>query len=242
MSTASVIDIVVIVLVVGYAAFGAIKGFAKTFVSTFGTILSVLFALLLCKTCAEFLEKTFSLTTTLSENLSGAVEKIFGEELLSVPFALVDETTIRSSGLTGLLLNAVLSLKSGGEIPLGASLGEVVSMIFGYYLTVIIAVAVLFILFKLVFFIIGDLIVKARKAKIINFTDRFLGFVLGAIKGVVAVNFLVLIISALPIGFCQTIIQEMSNASFANFINKINVFELVLNNIIDSTSLFRFFS
>lgn len=236
MATSVIIDIAVVSLIIVFAVLGIIKGFAKTFIATFGTLISLLLAILLAKSVAGFLEENFMLATKLSEKLTGFLEKIFGADAIGGTFGDANEQTLSSGGFAGWLIRAVLSLKTEGTIVDGYPLNEVLSKIFAYYITVIIAVLILYILFKIVFFIVGDLIVKARQFEPVNAIDRLLGLLLGVVRGIVVVNLLIMIISVIPLSFCQTIAVETLNAPFTNIINNIDVFGLLLRRLFDPAS------
>lgn len=240
MATSIIIDAVVVSLLIIFALSGLIKGFAKTFISIFGTILSLLFAILLAKTVANFLEKSFSLATKISFKLSDFVEKVFGAEISGMTFGETSEQALSNSGLAGWIINSILSLKADGSVVETATLGEIISKMFSYYITVIIAVLILFILFKIIFFIVGDLIVKARKINVVNVADRSLGFFLGLIKGIISVNFILMILIALPFGFCQSIAVELPNTAVASLVNKIDIFGILLNIIFDPSHAVTF--
>ena len=81
------VDIVALIFVGVFALWGLIRGFTKTFFSAFGTMLSLLFAVLLCSTVANFLQEKFALVTTISESVSvasyrTAVERMQGKRLV----------------------------------------------------------------------------------------------------------------------------------------------------------------
>ncbi|MBQ9103732.1 MAG: CvpA family protein [Clostridia bacterium] len=240
MATSIIIDAVVVSLLIIFALSGLFKGFAKTFISIFGTILSLLFAILLAKTVANFLENSFSLATKLSYKLNGFVEKVFGAEITGMTFGEANENALSNSGLAGWIINGILSLKNDGAILETATLGDIISKMFAYYITIIIAVIVIFILFKIIFFIIGDLIVKARKFNVVNAVDRSLGLLLGIVKGIISVNFILMILIPLPFGFCQTIAVELPNTVVASIVNKIDMFGILLNVIFDPTNALTF--
>ena len=65
MATHIIIDIVTVALLLIFAIVGTVRGFAKTFISSFGTILSLIFAVLLCSLVATFLEQSFGLFSAI---------------------------------------------------------------------------------------------------------------------------------------------------------------------------------
>lgn len=225
----AVINVIALVFVLGFALYGLIRGFAKTFISMFGTIFSILFAILLCSSVATFLESKFSFVSTLSNSLTGVIGNIFGKEAMDIPLSYATEETMRTAGVNGLLIKLVLSIKANGTYPPETTLGQVICPTFAYYIVLIISVLALFIVFKIIFIVIGNIIRKAYNIKIVERLDRTFGFVLGFISGVIYFETIVMIIGAIPIGALQELYVLIENSSVAHAICVINPYDSIFS-------------
>lgn len=229
-TTGNIIDIVAIALILIITVSGLVKGFVKTFFSTFGTLIGLLLAVILSANVVTFMQDKFGIVTAVSDGITGFLTNIFGD-IMTVTISEATEDAMSQAGISAWLIQIVLSLQTGNDIPTDVSLSQIICPVFGYYIAMILAIIVLFILFKIIFYIIGEIISKCKSIKIIYGLDKVLGFALGFVKGVIIVEFIIMIIGAVPLGFCQTVITELSNAPFSSFINDINLYGIILNNI-----------
>ncbi len=229
MATHQIIDIVAGVLIVLYACYGLYRGFLKSFISFFGTILSILFAVLLCGTTTNFLEKQFSFASALSESIGGALASIFGATM-DIPLSSANNGTL--PGIALWIVNSLLKIKDSGELPSSTTLNQIISPIFAYYLANVISFIVLFIIFKIIFFLVGDIFDKViKKVNITNKINKTLGFILGIFNGIIVINLLIIIINVIPLEFAQEISANIHLAPFTNFLNSINIFSLIFNSL-----------
>lgn len=228
-SGSAVINIIALIFVVGFALYGLIRGFAGTFLSMFGTILSILFSILLAPTVTSFLESQHSFVTTMSGKLSGILTNIFGDEVMNLTLESASKESIKNLGLSTLIINLVLSFKKDGTIPINTTLNQIICPTFAYYVVLIISAIGLFIIFKLIFIVIANIIRKSYNIQIIEKTDKVLGFILGLISGVIYFETVVMIIGAIPLGFMQNLHTLIYSSSLANFICLINPYDSILN-------------
>lgn len=225
----AIIDVVALAILLLFTIRGAVKGFAKTFISIFGTVLSLLIAVLLAKTVANFLEERFSFITTVSEWASGLVTKLFGEGIADITLGEATEDALQNMNLTSWLITIILNLQGeGSAIPDDTTLNMVISPVLGYYIVIIISVIGLFILLKILFFLFGEIIKKLRKFALVGFLDRILGIAIGALHGIVMLQFALLIINVIPLEFCQTLALQIQQSSLLAFIDSVNVFGLIV--------------
>ena len=226
--TSSIIDIAVLLIVFISCVDGIKKGFIKSLISTFGSLFAIIVALLLCSSVTSFLETKFGLITSISGGVGDVLTKIFGEEIMLTTLRDATEGTLSQSNLTAWLIKIVLDLKVAGDIPLDYCLSDVISPVFGYYITCIISVIGLYIVLRIIFFIIGEFAKSLHSLPIIGLLDKLLGFVFGVVKGVIIVQILFIVIRVIPLGFFQNISLMIEQSVVANFINKINLFSYIL--------------
>ncbi len=207
---------------------GAKQGFIKSLISTFGSLLSLIFAVLLCSSVAKFLENKFSLVTTISSKLTGVLTGMFGEELMSTPLSLATEDVLSENfNLSLYLVRIILSIKSSDIAP-DTTLSSIICPVFAYYIVCILSVILLYILFRILFFIIGEIVKKLHSNKVIGTTDTVLGLVFGAIKGIITINFALMILGIIPLGFVQKFVGATSDTIFVNIISKLDIVSLIL--------------
>ena len=210
------VDIVALIFVGVFALWGLIRGFTKTFFSAFGTMLSLLFAVLLCSTVANFLQEKFALVTTISESVSVALSDAFGAELMNATLRDVSAGYLENAGLNGLLVELILSMQT--ELPLDTTLNMIICPTVSYYIVLIISVIALFIIFKIIFFLIGEIVKKLYKNRTIATFDKFFGFALGLLHGIISLELIIMAISVMPVPILQDVYSAIQTSTFANFI------------------------
>ncbi len=226
-----IVDVVAISFVALFAIRGISKGFARLFVSVFGTILSLLFAVLLCTSVANFLQSQFSLVSTVSKSISGILESVFGSSVMNTTLEQATTEKLAELGLGDWLSSIILSFASDSSIPTDTTLNEIICSTFAYYVVIVIAVICLFIIFKILFFLLGAFVKKLYKVKLIALADRALGLLLGAISGIINLELIILILGIIPIDIVQQIYTSISQTVFANFVQTVNLYEVILNAI-----------
>ncbi|MBR5192472.1 MAG: CvpA family protein [Clostridia bacterium] len=237
-SASAIIDIVALVLLTVCVIIGVVKGFANSFISIFGTILSLLFSVLLCSSMAGFLESAFGTITGIASGLNGVLTSIFGDTIMNTPLSSANQGLMSDAGIGLWLISIVLNVKDNPSIPQDTTLNEIICPVFAYYVTAIISVIILFILFKILFFLLGRLVSSLRdKISFLNKTDRILGAVLGLIQGIVYIEFALMIISIIPLGFFQSIMYEVSNTFLVNIISHINLFHAIIGWVTNSSTI-----
>lgn len=227
-TSGAILEVLALLIFVVSIIIGAKKGFIKSLISTFGTLLSLIFAVLLCSSVAKVLENKFLLVTKISSKLTGVLSGIFGEELMTTPLSLATEDVLSEQfNLSLFLIRIIMSLKNTDISP-DTTLSSIICPVFGFYIVCIISILLLFIIFKIIFFLIGEIVKKLHSNKVIGATDITLGIVFGAIKGIISINFALMILNFIPLGFIQNFVGGINTTIFAKFINKIDVVSLLL--------------
>ena len=227
-TSGAILEACALLVFIACIVIGAKKGFVKSLISTFGSMISLILAVLLCSSVAKVLENKFSLVTTISSKLTGVLSKIFGEQLMTTPLSLATEDVLSEQfKLSLFLVRIILSLKTTGLSP-DTTLSSIICPVFGFYIVCIISIIILFIIFKIIFFLIGEIVKKLHSNKVIGATDITLGIVFGAIKGVFVINFALMILSFIPLGFIQNFTGAINDTIFTKIINKIDVISLIL--------------
>lgn len=227
-SASAIVNVVALVLLLFFALHGMINGFVKTLISLFGTVISFLIAILLCPNVITFLQTRFMILDKLAGSLSGFLEKTFGSELMGMTIEQAETSNAILSGFGGLIIKTILKIKGTDGITETMLVSEVLPRTFAYYLLLVLAVLVLFILFKLIFAVLVKFIEKAHSISMVSGIDKTLGFFLGIISGVINLEFIILVIGLLPFNFCQTLYQTIISSEVGGFLANINLISLIM--------------
>lgn len=225
----TIIDLVALAIICAFIIIGACKGFVKTFFTVFGGFLSLLFAALLCTAVAKTLENHFGLVTSVAKSFSGGLTRIFGETLMNTPLSAATDGTLTEAGVAGWIINLVSRIQGISDLPPETTLSDVICPIFAYYAVAIVGAIVLYILFRLIFFMIGEIVRKLHTFTAIRVTDNVLGALLGIIRGVIAVQAILMLIKIIPISFCQELITAIPSTFLVKLLDGGNLFELIIN-------------
>ncbi len=230
----NVVDSVAVIFVLIFIIVGLVKGFVKMFFSTFGTILGLIFALLLCPSVARFMENEFSLVTNIANGLGDTLTSIFGDGLMNTTVRDAVDANFTNVQLGGLVASIVMDVASGSNIPTDTTLNQIICPTFAYYIVIAVAVLILFIIFKVLFFLIGELVNKLHVIKAVAVVDRVLGVVMGLLSGMFYLELVMFIIGIIPIGFVQEVNFAIGQTIFANFVHNIGIFNIILRVIAET--------
>lgn len=195
------IDIVIIVIMLIFIIIGVCKGFMFSVLSLFSGMVSVFLSILLTKPMTMLL----SLTGVQNSISTGYVTKFAG--LSSFQTNLVDianptefaKNAVSSSNLSGFsktvtnwFLNISPSqLEGKGSI----TLSEILSKAYAGFWCTLIAFAISFALIWLVLWILSRIAKKTKENKVVNKTDRFLGFIFGIVRGALVISVIFAVLS-----------------------------------------------
>ena len=224
-----IIDGVAVVFILIFALRGLNKGFAKLFISVFGTIISLLLAVLLCSTVTNVLESKFSVVTNMAGSLEGVLTKVFGEKAMNTTLAQVTSDTVHELKLGSWLTDIVLTFAKDNSIPTDTTLNQIIGPTFGYYVVLVIVIIALFIIFKILFFLLGAFIKSLHSLKLVALVDKSLGFALGLVQGIISLELLIMTVAIIPIPVVQNIYASISLTAFTNFIHNINLYGVIMD-------------
>lgn len=232
-TTGAIIDGVALIIILLSFIMGAKKGFVKTFLSVFGGLLSLLIAVLLCSAVARFLETRFGTVTAVSGWLEGVLSNLFGSDLMNTTLQEANESSLAEAGLAKWLLEIVISYKGTDGISQTITLNKIISPVFAYYIVAFLCIIGLYIIFRIIFYLIGEIVLKMHSLSLVRITDGILGAVLGLIRGVLIIDILLLLLSVIPIGFMQNIAVETDNTVITAFIGRFNLFGYILEQFLN---------
>ncbi len=225
------VDIVALLFIIIFALWGMLRGFTKTFFALFGTFLALMFSVLLAPSVANFMQSKFNSVTSLGGSISGFLNNVLGKDVMNATLSEITEGVLNKAGVSGFIISIILSFKGDSSVSQNTKVSDIIGPTFAYYVVIIIAVVALFIIFKIIFFIVSEIIKKSYKNKTIKKFDRTLGCALGLINGIINLEFIIMVISILPIPFFQGIYADIQAGGFAKLIENINLFGLIMNSI-----------
>lgn len=220
------IDIVVCLIILVFVIMDASKGFSRRVIKVFGTFLSIILGVLFCSQMASFLQDKFGLVATLTETVSGGVTGLLGD-LANTTLAEATEGSLESGNVMGFLIKIILEAKNNPEIPMNTTLNQVVAPTIAYYVACAISFIGLFILFKILFFLLGVILKQLQKIKVIGVTDKLLGAVLGVVEGIISVQTLIMILGFLQFGILAEFYASIDTTVICKVVNSINLFEVL---------------
>lgn len=224
----AIVSLCAVIVLALFAILGLKQGFVKSFLKTFGTLLALLFAVLLCSKFADFLQDKFGLLDTMSNWVSGLLSKN-NSDLLNKTWGEVS-TQPDLTGIIGWVVGKIVS-NNGITIEATQTLNSVISPVLGRYALLAISILGLFILFKIIFFIIGQIFKALSKIKLIGFTDKLLGLLLGLIRGIIFIQLFCILVNLIPIDAVKTFAGWLNESVIVNIVSKINIFEFILSKI-----------
>ncbi len=223
-----IVEVLIVVVIGVFCFFGCKNGFIKSLISTFGSLFAIIIAVLLCTAVSSFLETKFNLMSSISNGVSGVLVRMFGEDIMLTSLREASEASLIDSNLSTWIIKIVLDVKGAGDIPLDYTVSDIVSPVFGYYITCTISVIGIFIIARIALFLVGEIVKDSHECAIVGVPDKLLGLLFGLIKGIIVVQIAFLIIRVIPLGLFQQIMHVVDQSAIAKFINNTNLFALIL--------------
>lgn len=230
LSGGAIVDLVALGFVACFAVIGFIHGFTKTFFKTFGTIIALLLAVLLTSSVVNFMEKSFSLVSNLTDSVAGVLGRIIGEDLMNMNLAEASEEILKEAGIAGFIVKIIVKVQLEESVAAQTSLKEIICPTFAYYTALILSAIVLFILFKLIIKVLSEIVSKHANLVVKSF-DKTLGLALGVINGLINLEIVIMVITIIPIGFVQDLSVLIQTSTITKFLHDINIFGLIMSAI-----------
>ena len=222
------INAIALAVIIGSALIGYSKGFVKTFLAVFGSIIALLLSVLLAPSVAKFMQAEHNMVSNMANDMAGLLTRIFGDAVMNTTLEQATNESLSDLGLGANLIRIILSSRDDPGIPLDTTLNQIICPTFAYYVVMVLAVIVLFILFKIIFFITADIISNMHKFKLVASFDKGFGALLGFIRGVVLIEIFIMICGIIPIGFMQTFYSTLTRSAITGLIEKLSLFNAIL--------------
>lgn len=229
---ATIVDLVVVAIFLIFAVIGIAKGFTRKLFRSYGKIIAFILTAVLCGKFAIWLNDRFELVNSLSDLFAGWIPKLFGE---SATMPLEEFLTGGAEEVSPLISGIVRQICDGISVDPSASIVDICAPVFAFYALQAVSFIGLFILFWLLFLIVGLILQKIVKSfKIITIVDKLLGMVFGLLEALVVIYIILFILSVLPFSFMETVNQMINASTLAKYFTEHNLIVtlgLVVNEI-----------
>ncbi|MBQ7923885.1 MAG: CvpA family protein [Clostridia bacterium] len=192
------VDILAVVVIIGFAALAAKRGFVDCIFSLITTVAAFLVAILLMKSVLRWTDGLFGLQELLENGCAAALGKI---KALNVDVSNEGlQAMLEEQNIPAFLANFVVESVGDSEIPAGTTLATVIGGPLGRFITSLIAFFVLFTVAKLLLLLIKKLVSSfVNSMPVISSANRLLGFAVGLVQGVLVISAVVAVLSVIPV-------------------------------------------
>lgn len=215
-------DIVLTVAVLFFLVIGFARGFTRSLITFFGTLVSLILAIVLCSAFSRFLSDKFHLLEKFSDLFRGWLPKLgsaFTEDIGGQDLA----SSLGKVSLPAFLVKAVLSLSVAEDVPAETTLTDLLSPVLGNYLLLVLSFLVLFILFRLFFLLLSAFLKNIKKIPVLGAIDSILGMVLGFLQSLVFAFSVFAVISFLPAGWMEKPRTAIENSTLCKTLYEHNL-------------------
>ena len=163
------VDIAVVIIMVIIAIIGISKGFLKSLIGLFGTLVTLALAVWLAKPVGDLINSWWG----LNEVFAGLIEPTIA--------GAFDVSSATEFNAFGMLLAAIFGAPVSFPVPAEYITGIAEQL--GTLLSTVASAVVLFIIIKIIVWLLSRLFDAITKNRVVNGLDRLLGFVFGLLKG-----------------------------------------------------------
>ena len=216
------VDVVVIVLLVMFAASSAKKGFVECFFGLISTIGAVIAAFTFMESVVSWTEGLFGLQGAIENLAIGELNKIagFGVDVSAAGI----QASLADKNLPAFLIEAVVSSVGNQEVPMGTTLSMIVGGTIAQFMATLVAWFVIFLLVKLALKLVQGVLSSVVSAlPIVGTLNHLLGFVVGAFKGLLIICGVIAVISLIPIEGLNIFLNECTIVRWLYNSNPIHV-------------------
>ena len=229
-SSGIIADVIILAIVVIFAIINLKKGFFKQLVKVICAVVAVIVAYSFCDDLLTFANANFNVTQLLRDKILG----LFGEGSVFLMEVTNENiaTAITSLGLPESLIEVAVNALSNVASDLYSNIGEFLSQLLANYILTSVSFVLIYIVARIVLILIAKLLESIIKLPIISDIDKFLGFILGMIKALILVFFVLFIIEVLPLEPLAEVKNALSQSILGSILQKHNLFTYFINWIV----------
>ncbi len=219
-------DVIFLVLLFIFVMVGAGRGFVKSVTKLAGTLFAVAFAIFFCISFEGFLESIFGMTSAIADGIVGSLSS---NEFMAVELSGPATEEALAKVMDPFYAKILSTVLAGQNFPEGATGATLLGPIFAKWIAIAISFIALIILIKLAIMLISGILSDSiEKITPLRITDRFLGALMGFLKGGLGVFLILAICSWLPI---QPLHDFLTNSSIIGVIYRSDWFISATNYI-----------
>ena len=198
-----VLDVLIVALLVIFGFIGFRKGFFKSVLSLFSTIVVVVISFLCAGHLAKLINKIYDFTGLIAGKLCGGIASMGTFYSQTIPEGVSGKDLINSipastNGFLKKLMSYVLEPLSAGDVQ-GSTVAEIVSGSFASIIMLIISAIVLFIAIKIIIAIASRLFENITRNRVFGAVNKLGGFAFGAIKGFLIILIFTVVLTLLTV-------------------------------------------
>lgn len=238
-----IIDLVLVGLIVLFAIIGLIKGFFKSLLDFFGTIVSLIISILLARHIAAAINGLggagwlFGSGGGVSKGIEGGLVKLSGPIFGTTFSAQADAGELAAmlaeggipSFLCPILAGVVSKFNFTAE---NLTLAQILAPMITNIILIVIVTIILFIILKIIISLLNRFFRFLTRNKAVSGLNRLFGFIIGAFKGALVAALLLVVVSFLPNswGFVSSFNESLDNTAIAKPFNSF-VYDTVTKNL-----------
>ncbi len=222
------VDIIIVLVLVGFAFACAKKGFIECFFNFVSTLVSVLVAILLAKAVISLTGGLFGLQDSMMNSFEKAFLKIEGFDLDISVSGL--QNALAEKNIPDFLAKMVVDTFGNKEIVAGTTLAMVVGGTLAKYAITFITWIILFLIARLIMMILKSILTKlAEKITLIGAVNTLLGCVVGLIEGLLLIYAVLAVLALIP---SDAITVYLNGSFFVGWLYNNNLINLLLGWIV----------
>ena len=216
------VDAAIIVIMFMFAVSSAKKGFVECFFGFISTILAVVAAFTLMKGVLSWTDGLFGLQGVIENAVVGGLGKVAGFDI-DVSAAGI-EAALAGKNLPSFLISAIVDSVGNQEVPVGTTLAMIVGGTIAEFTATLVAWFAVFIIAKLLLKLVRRVLNSIVEAlPIVGSLNHLLGFVVGALKGLLIVCGIIAVIALIPGTEINAFFNECAIAGWLYNSNPIHV-------------------
>ncbi len=220
------LDLVLLALILGFAVYGAIKGFFAQLVGAITTVVALIVATMFAKPFMNLVINYTPIDSYLQTSFSAYVSNHF-PALNSVNIENV-ASVVEKLPFPDVIKNSVLNFCSTQTSSI-INVGEILASFIAKYLILLVCFIILIAVIKLLFLLLRKLGENLREIDIVRSIDNTLGAFLAIFKLYRRLSLIILIISILPLDFAINLQNAVNGSYIATFISEFNLYSWILS-------------